>query len=334
MTISSGSAVSANDVRGLFNIFSALATNQDQRTGGNGLEWKSKFSADTNLIRLNNTDWATTTTGMTTETSEGNYYCGTAGGFTLTSFAFPLLSTNSKVTLVPHYEIFKLYDECDDSSVSGTNWVKTGTATATEDTHKIAFPANSVYHTSNLSAENLITFRYYGAAENDGVVTIDFYDGTNSVNLFTLTSSSGGGYNYYAQGVITIRLDFTNKRALVSFRQTGGRTTYTVNYATNQDEFTQLIDLSSLSTNCYLNMTVTNHATSLLHIYYLRLGKASPSTTITNSYSRDNTNYTNMTNGYVTSTGTGTTITAKSTGTVASNEVLVFKGWTISEEKP
>ena len=322
MVIQNSSYADADEVRGLFNIFNRSITRNRQTEQ----QWRSSSSIDTNLFQLNNNDWAATTTGFTTTVPRIGYYKIDNAAFTLTSYPIPLLDTDSKVTVIPNYDIYKLYTGA---------WNKLGTASYTGSAFYPAFPQNSSYRTDNLSSEKEISFSYYLCAENDGTSSIKFFDGTNYVTILERTSSTSGGYNSYEWGWISMRIDWANERVFVKKRSNGGRSNKTTNYDTLTEEYTYILDISSLSTNLYLFVNTTNHSSNVVEILGLRLGKTDATTTITNSYSRDGgSNYTDLTQRLGVSTGSGTTITLKSTGTVAANEALIFTGWTVSEELP
>jgi hypothetical protein len=315
MTIENGYTADANEVRGSFKSLKEMEILNDYKDVANS--YGIHIPIIVNTIYFKGITWAQTSTGMTTRNYE--YYKGNNDVYVLKSYDIPLVSTNSKVTVIPQYYVFGLYDECDDSSVDGTKWIKiSGASTATEDTVNLTIPNNHSYRTADLSSYKLIHLiaELYG---NEADSKVEFYDGTNVVNLHTV-HTIGEAIS------VSIRLDWANKKAYV---------TKTLNRGTiNKPTTFSIISLSTLSTNLYLKFTngVGAGGGNYLYIYGLRVGQASPSTTVTTSYSRNGTDFTTFTQDFGMSVSSGTTITVKATGTVASNEVLIFLGWIINEE--
>jgi hypothetical protein len=337
-TIENGQTADADEVRTILRILTGRLGMFERGKTTSSSSYDSRYFGTTNYNETSlNQSWAMTSTGMSNKGSNAgrgeDYYKDDNNIYTLTSYAVPLLSSSSKVMVIPQYNVFKLYDECDDSAVSGTNWIKLGTATATEDGNNIEFPANSIYRTSDLSAEKDIYLLCDVLAINvAGAVSIGFFDGANSVTLFTRQSDGAYSDRAYALSM-HIKLDWTNKRAFVNYRFIGGLASNQSYVYSSENFYTEVFDISSLSTNLYIRFSVSNNAGNVLKVYHLRLGKASPSTTMTLSTSRDGgSNYTTFTTPFGLSSATGSSIICKATGTVASNEVLSFRGWNIYEE--
>jgi len=304
MAIENGYVADADEVNGFFHLVG------------------SKIVYD-NLYRRDFKDYAikllddvfSTTTGLTYKQNE--YYKGDAGSFTLQSYPIPLLSSNSKVSIYPIYEVYGLYDECDDSSVDTSKWIYISGDTATENTDYLEIN-NGVYRTADLSSEKLIVLNFNATlitSSSSGSITLKFSDGTNDIPIFSYSSQIS------FSGKIIIRLDWTNKRAIVYHKHT------------NNIHKSKTFNLSSLSTNLYLKFeTSSSTSQSYFYIYNLRLGKTSPSTTITNSFSRDGSTFTNINGSIGFSSSGGDSIIVKSSGTVASGEVISIRDWGILEE--
>lgn len=327
MTITNGQLANADEVRpsvysSIANIFDKLNNDKSNVGNPNGTtaeDFIIPASEDQNFIATRNANL---------KPRQEKFYQTTAGTYSLTSRSIPLISTNSKVLITPIYNVYSLYDECDNSSIDGTKWVKVSGDNATEDTKSLQVGSGggnaTIYRTADLSSYSFINLDY----SMSGTATIRFYDGTASVeigdNVINTRPSSTSGDNN--RGTLNIRLDWVNKRAYVKHVGIYFDGTNSKPFADNY-----CVNLSTLSTNIYLEFNVDS--SSYINIYGLRTGKAGASTTIVTEYTRDGgTNWTSTSGGIGTSTSAGTTLKVRFTGTVASNEVIILRGWSIREE--
>lgn len=333
MTVADGEVIDANELRGIMKTLHAPYMSNKRNPTDPFASYSSVNSYDLNCAQTN---LFQTTTGLTNR--NGVYYKDDAATYTLETQDIPLISSSSKVTVIPNYEIFELYDETDDSSIDGTKWTTvSGSPTETSTYIQVQGTANEEVRTNDLSSYSLIMLDYTVRSSTSGDARIRFSDGSNVVNIATADTS---GAPAMESGTMIIRLDATNEIAYVTKRYVKSSTSPVdeADFATTPIhifEETEYYDLSSLSTNFYISMIVTDvDANTYGRIYGLRLGKASPTTSATTSYSRNGTDFTTFTQGFGISTGSGSTITAKITGTVASSEVIWIKGFTILEELP
>jgi hypothetical protein len=272
--------------------------------------------------------WAETSTGLSSKRELGEYYKDDNASYTIKSNAIPLLSSGSRFSVMPHYNIYELYDECDDSSVNTGLWTKISGTDATEGTKYIQFQ-NGDYRTNDIKTKKYVTCYLVvneGNQPSQNVVT--FYDGTTEVSVLNFPTT-GASDSFSFTGQLNLRIDWVNKKAFLTTRYVGGKSSPGNDFRRRR-EFDHSIDISSLTGNLYLRFNPPNGGNPL-RLYHLRIGKSSPSTTITKSYSVDDSSFTTFDTPFVLSE-TGSFAVFKATGIVATNEVIVFNGFTLYEK--
>jgi hypothetical protein len=256
------------------------------------------------------------------------------GAVVLQTYNYTQTSSVSDLYASVDYEVYKLYDECDNSAIDPTLWTTSGTMY--EDTVGIyATAAAAGYVTSNdlKTTHPSFTVSYYLVGRwNTQTGYISITDGTSEVQISApkYGTNTGSGYR---RGEIDFFYDADNNMVLYVDRYTeyvyepsGG--SYVNEHSWQDNVKTGVVSVSGWS-SVKLRVGSTWSGTSgyVAYLFFLRGIKTALTTMMTAEVSANGgTNWTELErNGDVVSVTAGTKLAAKLSGTVAANEVLVVR---------
>lgn len=311
---------------------SALAKMGVLRTAQWGQSWLVPVTG--NFFDNFSSDTATTKTGLTLRANGylGEYTKATAGAYSYISQGILIDSNATWGYTLFDYEIFTVIDECDNSSLSATNFPTS--TNCTEGTNGIAVAKNGALITKDLSGIKVINFLFsLSCTAVAGAASVLLFrdSGANTATVLTANGGGGGGAaldeQKYAE--CTVYLDWANKKCwynISAYEQSNPSGTQAGGYIRS---YTKTVYLSLAGWATFsISITTTDVSTASATFSYMRAGLTSPTTTSTISLSADNgSNFTTTGNGTPCKLGTaGTTLQAKIAGTVATGEVISIKG--------
>lgn len=281
-----------------------------------------------------NPDMVETSTNLTHLDITGiKQYYSDSGTYTFETIDLPVSNTVNSAFAQVAYEVFKVYDECDDSSLDTGLWTATGSVT--EDSQGIILDSDNeaVISDTDFSTDECVVVGFYLFAQGAGDAAANTYlqlsDGstheTIAIASSTLSGDSGGVY-----GEARIYpYDWANKKVLVNTvfyhsynRIDSGRGHQQIVH--NRWTLYTLTGYSALNVRMLLTETNSSSTKGVLH--YLRRSKASAGSQPTISLTADGSNYDTVSNGEpVDISNTGTTLALKITGTIDTDEVFVLK---------
>lgn len=285
-------------------------------------------SANINSFNIAFAMTPTTSTNFTSKSNE--WYCRTGTG----TLIFPSVDLDTTTTTPTgsyfEAEIWKIYDELDDSSIDPTKWdtAVTGTGAVTDGGVSSGFTGTAKLTSKSLTSYKIIKVAFTGNSNSTGGIgsnsfAIRITDGTNSFDL----GSGGGGVttSNSVTGETIIYLDWANKIAYANrdVKDTGvgtGTQTYyyrekvSYNLGVWTDFKVEIYAVANNDNNAFANFS------------YVRTGSANPSTAPTYYHSIDGgSNYTSSAYHIVTTTATGSAFRSKVVVTPASGEVFTLR---------
>ncbi|MBD3281015.1 hypothetical protein GF389_05900 [Candidatus Dojkabacteria bacterium] len=282
-------------------------------------------------------DVASTSTNLTYRQSMsaqvGEYTKKTTGDYTFESEA---INSNENVTDLYgfiDYDIYTIWDECDDSSINATNFPTS--TNCSEGANGITINQDGELRTKDLSSNAVIVLRgkLYGRANSSSRFTL--IDSTASNESWVVIGAgefSQGNYTnakiYYFETVIWN--DWANNVVYTTtsfFHHTSGNMSPGPHSDRYYGKKHLKHDVTSFDELRIRIQTPETNGTCYAYLDWIRLPNTNPSTTATMSISaNDGSDYTESTNGTVTRCTAGSTMKLKLTGTVASGEVVSVMG--------
>jgi len=285
---------------------------------------ESTFGASARSIMVN-----AVSTALVDTSTNFNYVFSEAHGLTGDTISMttqPLLSSGTDINRASgmfHYDVYTVYDEFDDGSISESLWTKSGSINYSESaaSHYIEI-RDSNTNDGTLTSNDLSAYPYIqlsgsvdASTYNNEIATIRLTDGTNGSSIVSVKGTDTPDNIAFN---VEIYVDWANKRGIMI----GLNSTPTVIDFTSWTSLKVQLDVQSNHSGTYNRARLTK----------IRLGNTSPSTVPTISLSADGgSNYDTLDfDGQVVNMGTaGTSLQLKLDATVASNEVLVVKGYSL-----
>lgn len=290
-------------------------------------------------------DSALTKTGLTYRSlsskgtaGSGEYYKATSGAFTFQTYNYLTDANTNMVENHVDYEVWTVYDECD-NSVVGATWTTAGAGTATEDTTALILSGVKTATTNDLSSLGVI--KTAGVIKNStaGGGSLILTDGTNTSTLLAL-----GATSFAAQPTgqlefeVKLFTDWTNKKLIAdisyfSVTTTGANfgSTYDTTVIPMKIHLTKFVNLTGWTS---LKIRYSNSSGST-YCHYVRTSKVNPTTTTTIQVSNDGaSNWTTTESGAIQRLSTASnSLSMKITGTVGTNEVFVLRSVSFGGKK-
>jgi len=269
-------------------------------------------------------DQASTKTNLTYDTDE-NYYYGSNASVVLEMPGQAGGNFDKKYNMAFlkfQYDIYTIYDECDDSSFDTTKFTGSANETETSDycqasdnTANVNLDADN--NSNGWSGDKKFMFKaYWSVSGSSGAGNYYLYLLGTTSGQVTLKSYTGVGNPSSQTHSFEVWVDDTNKLATVYI----------------DGVFSSVVDISSLSGNYYFRLQSSwpgGGDTVTCRYYYFRIKQGDETTTVTESFSADNgNNYTIATNSiaYINTSAQQKYATRiKLTSTVASDEIIIIK---------